>query len=212
MKARSASKLKSEGLTPLETSEQLSNRLRFLTGLTKQKIRSKILLRLEKQKKEDRNKKSFLIKEKLFKEPVFKKAKRVMFYIAFKGEVETKEMIREAQALGKIIAVPVCVKNRASLRPALLEDHAHLRKGPYGVSEPVVSRYIALKDLDLVVTPGLAFDKNGNRLGRGKGYYDRFLKQIPKDTPSIGLAFRMQILPKVPTAPYDVSVTKVLSA
>ncbi len=121
-------------------------------------------------------------------------------------------MIKEAKNLGKIIAVPVCVKNRVSLRPALLESHAHLKKGPYGVSEPVVSRYIDLKDLDLVITPGLAFDKKGNRLGRGKGYYDRFLKQIPKDTPSIGLAFRMQILPHVPTVSSDVSVTKVLFA
>jgi len=180
--------------------------------LTKQEIRSKILLKLKKQKEEERSKKSRLIKEKLFKEPVFKKAKSVMFYIALKGEVETKGMIEAAKNLGKIIAVPVCVKNRASLRPALLEAQAHLKKGPYGVSEPVVSRYLALKDLDLVVTPGLAFDKKGNRLGRGKGYYDRFLKQIPKDTPSIGLAFRMQILPLVPTSPSDVSVTKVLFA
>jgi 5-formyltetrahydrofolate cyclo-ligase len=181
-------------------------------GLTKQEMRSKILLKLKKQKKEDRNKKSGLIKERLFKEPVFKKAKRVMFYIALKGEVETKEMIEEAKTLGKIIAVPVCVKNKTSLRPALLDSHAHLKKGPYGVSEPVISRYIALKDLDLVVAPGLAFDKKGNRLGRGKGYYDRFLKQIPKDTPSIGLAYRLQILPRVPTTPSDVSVTKVLFA
>jgi len=180
--------------------------------LTKQRIRSKILLKLKKQKEEDRSRKSILIKEKLLKEPSFKKAKRVMFYIAFNGEVETKEMIKEAKNLGKIIAVPVCVKNRISLRPALLKSHAHLKKGPYGVSEPVVSRYIDLKDLDLVVTPGLAFDKKGNRLGRGKGYYDRFLKQIPKDTPSIGLAFRMQILPKVPVTSSDVSVSKVLFA
>ena len=189
-----------------------SGRVRSLTGLTKQKIRSKILLKLKKQKEEDRSKKSCLIKEKLLKDPVFKKAKRVMFYIAFKGEVETREMIASAKRLGKIIAVPVCIKNRTSLRPALLDSCAHLKKGPYGVSEPVASRYLALKDLDLVVTPGLAFDKKGNRLGRGKGYYDRFLSKIPKDTPSIGLAFRFQILPAVPITPHDVSVTKVLSA
>lgn len=180
--------------------------------MTKQNIRSKILLKLKKHKEEDRSKKSSLIKEKLFKDPFFKKAKRVMFYIAFKGEVETKEMITEALKKGKIIAVPVCVKNRASLKPALLYRQARLKKGPYGVSEPVKSSYCALKDLDLVITPGLAFDRSGRRLGRGKGYYDRFLKQIPKDTPSIGLAFKMQILPRVPTTPSDVSVTKVLFA
>ncbi len=180
--------------------------------LTKQEIRSKILIKLKKQKEEDRSKKSCLIKEKLFKESVFKKAKRVMFYIALKGEVETKEMIEAAKRLGKIITVPVCVKNRASLRPALLDSHAHLKKGPYGVSEPVMSRFIALKDLDLVVTPGVAFDKKGNRLGRGKGYYDRFLSKIPKDTPSIGLAYSLQILPAVPVTSHDISVKKILFA
>ena len=183
-----------------------------MESLTKQQIRSKILFKLNKQKEEDRSIKSSLIAEKLFKQAVFKKAKRIMFYIAIKGEVETKEMIEKAQKLGKIIAVPVCMKNRVSLRPALLKSHAHLKKGPYGVSEPVISRFIALKDLDLVITPGVAFDKKGHRLGRGKGYYDRFLKKIPKDTPSIGLAYSLQILPNVPVTSLDVSVEKVLFA
>jgi 5-formyltetrahydrofolate cyclo-ligase len=66
--------------------------------------------------------------------------------------------------------------------------------------------------LDLVITPGVAFDKKGNRLGRGKGYYDRFLSKIPKDTPSIGLAFNLQVLPAVPVTSQDVSVKKVIFA
>jgi len=181
-------------------------------GLTKQELRSKILLKLKNQKEEDRKLKSNLIKNKLLKQGVFKRAKRVMFYIAMKGEVETREMIETAKRLGKIIAVPVCVKNRASLRPAILNSHASLRKGPYGVPEPVTSSFIRPEDLDLVITPGVAFDKKGNRLGRGKGYYDRFLSKIPKDTPSIGLAFNLQILPLIPTTPRDVSVKKVLFA
>lgn len=181
-------------------------------GLTKQEIRSKILFKLSKQKEEDCSIKSCLIKEKLFKQSVFKKAKRVMFYIALKGEVETKEMIEAAKSLGKIIAVPVCIKNRRSLRPALLDNFARLKKGPYGVSEPATSRFIALKDLDLVITSGVAFDKKGNRLGRGKGYYDRFLSKIPKDTPTIGLAYQLQILPTLPVNSSDVSVKKVLFA
>ncbi|MDD5197168.1 MAG: 5-formyltetrahydrofolate cyclo-ligase [Candidatus Omnitrophota bacterium] len=180
--------------------------------LTKQALRSKILLKLENQKEEDRKQKSSLIKDKLLKQREFRKAKRVMFYIAMQGEVDTQEMIETAKRLGKIIAVPVCVKSRISLRPAILDSHAHLRKGPYGVSEPVIGRFIGLKDLDLVITPGVAFDKKGNRLGRGKGYYDRFLSRIPKDTPSIGLAFDLQILPVVPTTPHDVGVKKVLFA
>ena len=180
--------------------------------LTKQALRSKILLKLKNHKEEDRKLKSNLIKNKLLRQRVFKKAKKVMFYIAMKGEVETREMIETAKRLGKIIAVPVCVKNRASLRPAILNSHANLKKGPYGVPEPVTGSFLRLEDLDLVITPGVAFDKKGNRLGRGKGYYDRFLSKIPKDTPSIGLAFDLQILSSIPVTPRDVSVKKVLFA
>lgn len=181
-------------------------------GLTKQALRSKILAKLKTQKEEDRKEKSRLIKDKLLRQKEFRKAKKVMFYIAMKGEVETREMIKTAKKLGKIIAVPVCVKNRASLRPAILNSHASLKKGPYGVPEPATSSFLRSADLDLVITPGVAFDKKGNRLGRGKGYYDRFLSKIPKDTPSIGLAFSLQILPVVPASSHDVSVKKVLFA
>jgi len=180
--------------------------------LTKGTLRSKILLKLKNQKEEDRQQKSELIKHKLLRQRVFKRAKRVMFYIAMPGEVDTREMIATAKRLGKIICVPVCVKNRASLRPAILDSHAHLKKGPYGVAEPVISKFIRPEDLDLVITPGVAFDKKGNRLGRGKGYYDRFLSKIPQDTPAIGLAFSLQILPAVPITSHDVSVKKVLFA
>jgi len=180
--------------------------------LTKQEIRSKILERLAKQKEEVRSRKSSLIKEKLFKSKYFRKAKRVMFYIAIKGEVETKEMIEAALKLGKIIAVPVCLGKRVSLRPAILDENTHLKKGHYGVCEPAACRYIAVKDLDLIITPGVAFDKKGNRLGRGKGCYDRFLNRVPKDTPTIGLAYSLQILPAVPVDSRDIKVKKVLFA
>ena len=180
--------------------------------LTKKQIRSKILLRLKTQKEEDRDRKSEKIKEKLLRTQVFKKAKTVMFYIAFGGEVNTKEMIKKAKKLGKKIAVPVCVKDRISIRPCILDYSAGLKKGPYGVLEPAVRRFVPLEKLDLVIVPGVAFDKKGKRLGRGKGCYDRFLEKIPKHSTAIGLAFDFQILPAIPTKTHDVSVNKVLFA
>ncbi len=183
-----------------------------LVGLTKKQIRSKILIRLTRQKEEDRNRKSASIKEKLLRTKIFKQAKTVMFYIALSGEVNTKEMINAAKQLGKIVAVPVCRKGSLLMKPCILDGHGGLKIGPYGVREPAVERPIGIEDLDLVIVPGLAFDKKGNRLGRGKGYYDRFLSTLPKDTPCLGLAFDFQILPRVPTASHDISVTKALFA
>ncbi|MFA5092432.1 MAG: 5-formyltetrahydrofolate cyclo-ligase [Candidatus Omnitrophota bacterium] len=184
--------------------------LKFVTGLTKAQIRSKILKRLKIQKEEDRNRKSKLIKDKLLRNKVFKKAKIIMFYIAFGGEVNTEEMIREAKKIGKVICVPICKKDKETMQPNIFEDHGKLKKGPYGALEPVTQALIKPKDLDLVIVPGLAFDKKGNRLGRGKGCYDRFLNQLSKNTASIGLAFDFQILPRVPTTSYDVSMQKVI--
>ena len=180
--------------------------------LTKKQIRSKILLRLKNQKEEDRDRKSKIIQNRLFRTLVFKKAKRTMFYIAFGGEVDTQEMIRDAKKIGKMVVVPVCKKNRISIRPCIFDDNSKLKKGPYGVLEPAVERPIRLKDLDLVIVPGIAFDGKGKRLGRGKGCYDRFLNRLPEDTPSIGLAFKFQVLPSIPATTHDVSVKRVIFA
>jgi 5-formyltetrahydrofolate cyclo-ligase len=195
----------------MRTSTTATN-LMIKAGLTKEQIRSKILLRLKTQKEEDREKKSRIIKNKLFRTLEFVRAKRVMFYVAFDGEVNTEEMIKEASRLGKIIAVPVCKKGRITLRPCMFTDKARLKKGPYGICEPAIKKYIRLGDLDLVIVPGLAFDKQGNRLGRGKGCYDSFLKKLTQRTASVGLAFDFQILPHLPTHPTDVSVHRILFA
>lgn len=181
--------------------------------LTKEQIRSKIHLKLKKNKEDTRDRKSRRIKNKLFRTKVFKNAKKVMFYIALKGEVKTEEMIKEAIKLGKIIAVPVCEKlKRIVIRPCILDANTKLIKGLYGVCEPAAKRYIHPEILDLVIVPGVAFDKNGNRLGRGKGCYDRFLNILPEKTPTIGLAFDFQILPSIPASTRDVSVQKVIFA
>jgi len=196
-------------LTPLQINK-MTHSSQFVTGLTKAQIRSKILLKLKTQKEEDRNRKSKLIQDKLLRNKVFRKAKIVMFYIAFGGEVNTEEMIKEAKKIGKLICVPICRKDKETMQPAILEDHAKLKVGPYGVWEPVAETLVKPEDIDLIITPGLAFDKKGNRLGRGKGYYDRFLSKLSNRAPSIGLAFDFQILPLIPTTSHDVSVNKII--
>ncbi|MCM8796336.1 MAG: 5-formyltetrahydrofolate cyclo-ligase [Candidatus Omnitrophica bacterium] len=177
--------------------------------LTKEEIRSKILLRLKTQKEDDRDRKSRIIKDKLFRNPVFKKAEIVMFYISIGGEVDTRVMIKEAQELGKIITVPVCEKDRI-IKACLLGGRHEFKRGPYGIWEPAIKQSVNLNSLDLVIVPGLAFTKRGQRLGRGRGYYDRFLAMLSNKTRTIGLAFDFQILPYLPTAKTDVNVDKVI--
>lgn len=179
--------------------------------LTKSQLRNRILLRLKKQKEEDYYSKSSIIRKKLFRKPVFKKAKILMCYVSLKGEVDTREVIKQAQKLGKIIVLPVCKKDK-TISPCLFSEDTKFLKGCYGVAEPAIKNFVDVKKLDLVIVPGIAFDKRGNRLGRGKGCYDMFLDGLPKRTPSIGLAFDFQVLPYIPTSTRDVRVREVIFA
>ncbi len=180
--------------------------------LTKSKLRSKILTVLRKQKEEDRQNKSKKIKKKLFSLVEFKKAKRVMFYIAQDAEVETKEMIQDAQRQGKIVAVPVCERNKKKIIPCKIGLKEKFKKGSYGIKEPLIKRPLAIKDIDLVIVPGVAYDLRGHRLGRGGGYYDSLLRTLPAKTISIGLAFEVQISTHLPVTKNDVAVDEVLFA
>ena len=181
------------------------------SALTKALIRSTMIQKLKTQEEGERTRKSNLIKNRLFRTRVFQKAKNIMCYIAFGGEVETRQMIRDARTQGKRVAVPLS-KTQRSIRPCVLEGDMRLVRGPHGTQEPAQGRLLTFKDLDLVIVPGVAFDLKGNRIGRGWGCYDYFLKKIPKDTPTIGLAFDFQILPALPAKAHDVSVDRILSA
>lgn len=182
----------------------------------KAKIRGEVLKKLKSHKEDDRAQKSSKIARKLFLLKEFLKAKTVLFYLSFDGEVDTLRMIQDTIKQGKRVAVPVIKRDERDIVPSLLKDlGAELTKGPYGVLHPKSEyiRPISLDAIDLVVVPGLAFDEAGNRLGRGMGYYDRFLSRLPKDVPTIGLAFDFQIIRDFPPLePHDLSVSKVLFA
>lgn len=183
--------------------------------MLKRKFRKEIRSRLVKQSNQQRLRKSRLIKKRLFNLAEFKRAKCVMFYIATDEEVETRFMILEAQKIGKRIAVPVILRKEKKIIASLIEDmEKELAPGPYGVLQPQSKhiRPIPHKSIDLVVVPGVAFDKEGRRLGRGGGYYDKFLARLPLGIPRIGLAFDFQVLKDLPVLSHDIPVTRVISA
>jgi 5-formyltetrahydrofolate cyclo-ligase len=182
----------------------------------KKKIREEVLKKLENHKEEERLHKSSKIAKKLFLLKEFLKAKTVLFYLSFDGEVDTLRMIRDTIKQGKKVAVPVILREKREMFPSLLKDlDAELKIGPYGVLHPKEEyiRPIPPEIIDLVIVPGLAFDEAGNRLGRGMGYYDRFLSRLPKDVSTVGLAFDFQVIDDFPPLePHDLSVSKVLFA
>ena len=181
----------------------------------KQKIRKEILTRLRSQDSGERLIKSSKIKEQLFKDEYFKRAESVMFYVSKEYEVDTEAMIEEALAIGKRVMVPVTETRTKNLIPSEIKDpKSQFCKGPFGIHEPK-KEHIKKADLDkidLIIVPGVAFDKHGNRLGHGEGYFDRFLKSLPKKVPAIGLAYDFQLVERIETLSWDIPVTKVITA
>ena len=169
---------------------------------------------LRTQKEEARLTKSRVIADRLFKLNEYKNASTILFYASFDGEVETVEMIEEAMKDGKIVGLPRTDRKINEIVPmkiGALEDE--LEQGSYGIAEPPEnSESLDLEKINMVIVPGVAFDKENRRLGRGGGYYDRFLSKISGSIPTVGLAFDFQIVENLPfSAEYDIPVSAVLA-
>ncbi len=181
----------------------------------KHKIRSHIREKLDSHSELEKTEKSGIIKNKLFNEEVFKKANVVMFYVSLKDEVNTSFMIDEAIEIGKRVCVPVIIKEEKRLIAGEIKNRmADLKQQHFGIYQPIKGRVneVPLEDIDLIVVPGIAFDKKNFRLGRGHGYYDRFLSALPNHTRTIGLAFDFQVLEDLPKDSHDIPVWKTITA
>lgn len=158
-------------------------------------IRKTVLARRNALSAAERMSKSNRIKETLFGLPQFQNAGLILFYVAFGSEVQTEAMIREAGAAGKIIAVPVTDRAHKCLQLCRIDDFDQdLAPGTWGILEPKPEcrRQVAGHEIDMIITPGIAFSLHGWRIGYGGGYYDRLLREHKK--PAIALAFELQIV------------------
>jgi len=176
-------------------------------------LRTYYLKLLKEQNKEDVSRKSSLIAEQLWKLPAIQKAQSILFYASMPGEVETLAMIEKTIFSGKRVALPIVEQNQRKLIPTLISSMEDVKKGTYGIAEPHLDpdKVIALKDIDAVIVPGLAFDKQHHRLGRGAGYYDRFLSTLPKTVSTVGLAFDFQLTESLPTEAHDVRLQQIIA-
>ena len=92
--------------------------------------------------------------------------------------------------------------------------NGYLERQHFGIFQPRAGhvREVPLEDIDLVIVPGVAFDKYNMRLGRGHGYYDRFLSSLPDRTKTIGLAFDFQVVENLPKDSHDIPVSRTIAA
>ncbi|MDI1232472.1 MAG: 5-formyltetrahydrofolate cyclo-ligase [Methylobacter sp.] len=168
----------------------------------------------------DKESVSRIICDRFIAHPVYQQAKTVMWYSHCRSETRTQAALWCELATAKRIVVPYCTKDQQGhnkLGLWWLEDVAELVPGMWGILEPPQQRWgeagkaIAAKQLDCVLVPGVAFDRNGGRLGNGGGYYDRLLKCVRADTVLIGVCFESQLVEQVVMEAHDVAMDIVIT-
>ena len=141
--------------------------------------------------------------------PLYRRAPLILAFVSLKTEIDTHPLIEKIMSDGKKVAVPLT--SDTSMFFKLLQKEKPLSKqlrcGNFGIEEPVCD----LKDISpetlpagtVILVPGLAFSAGGARLGKGKGYHDRYLEHVPAETILAGYAFQVQVLQDVPCEPHD---------
>lgn len=175
--------------------------------MNKQQLRKKTVQKRKQLSLSSVKQKSNSIKKKLFSLEIFHTASSVLFYVSYDNEVDTHEMIKECLAMRKTVIVPKVLLDTQTLLLSRLQRWEDLEKGCYGILEPKQSQIqdVNINTLDLIIVPGIAFDINKNRIGHGKGYYDKLLYQN-ENIPTIGLAFECQLVDVIDNEDHDVKI------
>ncbi len=140
--------------------------------------------------------------------PVFQEKNSVFIYCSYQSEVETWDLIRRCLAAGKTVCVPLTQPAQSRMSAVVITNPAlDLISGYKGIPEPDFAaprRFLPPSQIEAAVIPGTVFDRAGNRLGYGGGYYDRFLSSAAAQALRIGLAFSRQVADHLPALPHDV--------
>lgn len=151
------------------------------------------------------------IVEKILTLELFQDAAHTLFYVSYDNEVCTHHLIKKSLSSGKKVYVPISIRINHTLTISKLFDYNDLIPGTYGILEPKKEKQqlVPIDMLDLIIVPGIGFDKKGNRLGKGGGYYDWLLSQT-KAT-AIALAFEFQLVDFIPTEHHDQQVDVIVT-
>lgn len=172
--------------------------------MDKAQLRRELQDRLLAIEAEQRDRKSRKACERLLSTEQFQNASTVMLFLSLPHEVDTSEAILHAWQLGKIVAVPKVSWEQRHMIPVEISSlETGFSTGNSGLRNPTVGVPVPFGDIDLVVTPGLGFDRQGNRLGRGGAYYDRFFAHEQLNACRCGFAFAEQLIDSVPTTDHD---------
>ncbi|WP_010247529.1 5-formyltetrahydrofolate cyclo-ligase [Acetivibrio cellulolyticus] len=183
---------------------------------TKKLIREEVACYRKSASRKEVESKSFEIAQRLIKLDSFKASQAIMCYMDFKNEVMTGYIIDYCFKHGKRVVLPLVdsingIKKVVPYEVVNLEND--LMPGVFGILEPRKdsARVFNVKEIDLVIVPGVAFDTGRNRIGYGAGFYDRFLEAVKPDCTKIGIAFEFQIYDDIPVEEHDIPLDFVIT-
>lgn len=176
----------------------------------KNKIRKGILVLRKAMTKTIIVEYSKIITRKIIEHPRYKNAEMILCYVDAKNEVMTSGIIEDAWRKGKKVAVPKV--HGEVMKFYLIESYEQLESGCFGILEPKAEciEVTKVSEKSIVIMPGVAFDSQGNRIGYGKGYYDKYFSKYPK-VYKIAIAFSLQIVPEIPADRFDIKADCVIT-
>jgi len=179
--------------------------------IRKQALRQELRTRYKLLPATDRANASSLLCSRIKELEFWHKAQSVLFYVPLPDEPDIRSLMAEVLNAGKVITLPRFMKEEGQYAAARIGDYdKDVKPGKFDIIEPRTRCALyPLNQLDLVLVPGVAFDVNGYRLGRGKGFYDRLLAQVKGV--KCGIAFDWQVAPQIPAEPHDVRLNCVLT-
>jgi 5-formyltetrahydrofolate cyclo-ligase len=174
----------------------------------------------KRNKQSDKDFLSQLICQKVIEQPSYQCAKTVMWYVGCRSEVRTQTIIKQELSQGRRIVIPYCTQDdhgQNQLGLWQLRDFSELVSGRWGILEPPENRWyerekqVGIEELEVIIVPGVGFDRRGGRLGNGQGYYDNFLQQVCGSTILQGVCFESQLFDFIPMEETDVAMDFVFT-
>ncbi|UWG98254.1 5-formyltetrahydrofolate cyclo-ligase [Dehalobacter sp. DCM] len=175
-------------------------------------LRKTILKNRRAINEEERSQKNAAIERNILSLPIYKESGTIMMYLNYWDEVDTGGIAEDTLQAGKRLVIPLC-KGEIIIPYEIKRLEEDVQIGMFGIREPRPgnSRVVVPSDIDIVLVPGVAFDGRGNRIGFGKGFYDRFLPQLRDNVTIVGLAYSCQIVDKIDAEAHDFTMSLLVT-
>ncbi|WP_348666520.1 5-formyltetrahydrofolate cyclo-ligase [Arsenophonus symbiont of Ornithomya chloropus] len=176
-------------------------------------IRKKLRKKRQELTHLEQNNAAYAITKLILNQKKVLSADHIGLFLSFDGEINTNFLIKNLWKYKKKIYLPFLNFCNQEIMFIKYSSNTLLKKNCFNIYEPLANtkHIIPIKNIDIIFVPLVAFDKKGNRLGMGGGYYDKLLKNLKKNTHPIGLAYDFQLVHKIPIEPWDISLPEIIT-